>query len=66
MDGLRVRGSCGGSGTGLSRRDAGSGWTVGVKTEDWKMEESEMNIVKSGLRWIWQVSGMRCAWLATD
>lgn len=49
---LSVRGSCGGSGsrsgTGLGRRDAGSGWTVGVKSEDWKIEESEMNIVKSG------------------
>ena len=32
----------------MGRRDAGSGWTVGVKLEDWKIEESEMNIVKSG------------------
>lgn len=29
-------------------RDAGSGWTVRVKSEDWKIEESEMNIVESG------------------
>ena len=63
---LSERGSCGGSGTGLGRRDAGSGWTVGVKLEDWKIEESKMNIVKSGLWWIGQVSRMRCAWLVTD
>ena len=31
----------------MGRRDAGSGWTVGVKPEDWKIEESEMNVVKS-------------------
>ena len=43
-----MRGSCGGAGTGLGRRDAGSGWTFGVKSEDWKIEESEMNIVKLG------------------
>lgn len=43
------RWSCGGSGSRLDWRDAGSGWTVGVKSEDWKIEESEMNIVKSGL-----------------
>lgn len=66
MDVLRVRWSCGGSGSRLDWRDAGSGWTVGVKSEDWKIEESEMNIVKSGLRRIWQVSGMRCAWSVTD
>ena len=45
----RYRRNSGVSGTGLGRRDAGSGWTVGVKLEDWKIEESEMNIVKSGL-----------------
>lgn len=44
---LSVRGSCGGSGSRLGWRDAGSGWTVGVKSEDWKIEESKMNIVKS-------------------
>ena len=42
------RGSCGGSGTGLWWWDAGLGRTVGAKSEDWKIEESEMNIVKSG------------------
>ena len=46
---LSVRGSCGGSGSRLDWRDAGSGWTVRVKSKDWKIEESEMNIVKSGL-----------------
>lgn len=51
--------SCGGE-----RTD--SGWMVGVKSEDWKIEESKMNIVKSGPSWIWQVSGMRCAWLVMD
>ena len=50
----------------MGRRDAGSGWTVGVKLEDWKIEESKMNIVKSGLWWIGQVSRMRCAWIVTD
>lgn len=49
---LSVRGSYGGSGSRLGWRDAGSGWTVGVKSEDWKIEESEMNIVKSGLWWM--------------
>lgn len=43
------RWSCGGSGSRLGWRDAGSGWMVGIKSEDWKIEESEMNIVKSGL-----------------
>ena len=47
-------------------RDAGLGWTVGVKSEDWKIEESKINVVKSGSSWIWQVSGMRCAWLVMD
>lgn len=46
---VSVRGSCVGSGSRLGWRDAGSGRTVGIKPEDWKIEESEMNIVKSGL-----------------
>lgn len=63
---LSVRGSCGGSGTELWWWDAGLGWTVGVKSEDWKIEESKMNIVKSGLWWRWRGSGMRGAWLVMD
>ena len=63
---LSVRWSCGGSGTELWWWDAGSGWTVGVKSEDWKIEESEINVVKSGLWWIGQVSRMRGAWLVPD
>ena len=39
---------------------------VGVKSEDWKIEESEMNIVKLGPIWIGQVSRMRDDWLVTD
>lgn len=30
----------------------GSGRMVGVKSEDWKIEESKMNIVKSGPSWM--------------
>ena len=60
------RWSCGGSGSRLGWRDAGSGWMVGIKSEDWKIEESEMNIVKSGPSWIGQVSRMRDAWLVAD
>ena len=63
---LSVRWSCGGAGTELWWWEDGSGWMVGVKSEDWKIEESKMNIVKSGPSWIWQVSGMRCAWLVMD
>lgn len=44
----------------------GSGRMVGVKSEDWKIEESKMNIVKSGPSWMGQVSGMRCACLVAD
>lgn len=50
----------------IGRWEGGSGWTVGVKSEDWKIEESEINVVKSGLSWMWQGSGMRCAWLVMD
>ena len=60
------RWSCGGSGSRLGWRDAGSGWMVGIKSEDWKIEESKINVVKSGPSWMGQVSGMRCAWLVMD
>lgn len=55
----QIRDGCGGE-------RIGSGRMVGVKSEDWKIEESKMNIVKSGPSWMGQVSGMRCAWLVTD
>ena len=53
-------------GSSCSGERTGSGRTVGVKSEDWKIEESEMNVVKSGLSWMCPVSGMRCACLVTD